>query len=850
MNIAFDATAILGSLSKNRGIGNYALSQFRKMIERDRVNQYFFLNFLEGFDLGELVDHAENLHKFYFYTGEDNYLLKNPSFTAVIGDIIQNFIDEHQIDVFYITSPFEGNYVLYQKEWFAHTKVVATVYDIIPYVMKEHYLTNAAGYQAYMHRVEILRWVDRCLVISNSVKNDLQQHLQFDPNKIDVIYGAADEFYCQIKVPDEDRDALFQKYSIDSTYLMCTGGDDERKNLDGLILAYSMLPAQLIEQYQLVIVCGLKEHSYQRYTELIEKHHVTGRVILTDFVPIEELIILYNLAHLLVFPSKYEGFGLPIVEAWACGTPVLTSNNSSLCEIAGDAAILVDPFSVEDIARGLNTALTNTDLSKLRIMGIEHSKLFQWDVVADLTISYVEKEFSLKAKPALTPDTKGKKTKLAFFSPLPPIKSGISDYSADILNAICDSFDIDVFIDDGYTSDRSLNRSIHVYHHREFRAKKYEHILFQVGNSEYHTYMFPYLVKHGGVVVLHDYNLHSVAYYDATRKKSNLSLYREYLLADYPMSYVNDYLQNLKTGKAGVKTFEIELNSFIVNYADKIIVHSDEAKAKLLQRNIGHNVKKIHSYAKIEKLKDAGAAKAALGIPQDTVVFASFGHVQRTKRSMPILKAFHRLSKTYSNVHYYFVGSPDSTIKDELLEYIKKNQLENSVTVTGYIGLDEFTRYIDATDLCVNLRYPSNGETSGSLMRILAKGKCVMVNRIGSFQEIPDNCCIKLPSAETLTERQEVELIYQDFERMLRENDRSAEISANARAYAEAHLDINKVAAEYVSFIQEQHIPALTEEMLGKLSKEMQAHSYTSAQMEQLGHTLSYSKNYKPDVKE
>ena len=126
MNIAFDATAILGSQSKNRGIGNYALSQFRKMIERDRNNQYFFLNFLEEFNLSDLVDHTENLHEFYFYTGKENYLLKDPHFSAVIGDVIRNFIEEHQIDIFYITSPFAENDILYQKEWFVGAKVIAT----------------------------------------------------------------------------------------------------------------------------------------------------------------------------------------------------------------------------------------------------------------------------------------------------------------------------------------------------------------------------------------------------------------------------------------------------------------------------------------------------------------------------------------------------------------------------------------------------------------------------------------------------------------------------------------------------------------------------------------------------
>ena len=217
---------------------------------------------------------------------------------------------------------------------------------------------------------------------------------------------------------------------------------------------------------------------------------------------------------------------------------------------------------------------------------------------------------------------------------------------------------------------------------------------------------------------------------------------------------------------------------------------------------------------------------------------------------MPSLKAFHRLYQDHHNVHYYFVGSPDSTTKDEMLDYIRKNHLEDCVTITGYIGLDDFTRYIDATDVCVNLRYPSNGETSGSLMRILAKGKCVMVNEIGSFQEIPDDCCVKIPSAETMTERQEVERIYREFERLFSNRSEIAYYSANARRYAEQYLDLNLIAKQYAEFILDNRKSSLTEELLGKLLNEISAKSYTSYQIEQLGRTLTYSKNPEPSFKE
>ena len=158
MNIAFDATAILGPMSKNRGIGNYALSQFRTMIKNDIENKYFFFNCFEPFSLFEDPEDAGLVHEEYFYAGKDRFLIQNEKYKAVFGQIIKEFIRKNDIDVFYITSPFESNCYLYDRKWFADVKVVVTVYDIIPYVFRERYLADKTTYRWYMKCVDMLRW--------------------------------------------------------------------------------------------------------------------------------------------------------------------------------------------------------------------------------------------------------------------------------------------------------------------------------------------------------------------------------------------------------------------------------------------------------------------------------------------------------------------------------------------------------------------------------------------------------------------------------------------------------------------------------------------------------------------
>jgi len=838
MNIAFDATAILGPMSKNRGIGNYALSQFRAMLEADQDNHFFLLNFFEEFTFFSDYPSKNNLKEFYFDCGIDRFLISNPEYGDLIGDIIKKFNERNNIDIFYITSPFDSHIITYKKDWFEGVKVVATVYDIIPYVMKDVYLSDKITYKWYMECAETLQWMDKLLVISGCVKDDLNKYMGINKSKIEVIYGAVHDRYMKIEIDEERKGELLNRYGITDSFIMCTGGDDDRKNMKGLIEAYAKMPEYLKERYQLAIVCKLSHHAVQIYSDVIAKNGVSGRVILTNFVTDEELVLLYNLASLMAFPSKYEGFGMPVVEAFACGTPVLTSNNSSLGEIAKGAAVLVDPFSTKDITKGLVYALTEADLSQNIEKGYEKLAIFQWSNVADITLRAINQ---LEIKKIIIAE---EKKLIAFFTPLPPLESGISDYSVDILHNLSQYVDIDVYIDDQYKPECSFNDNIHVYNHKLFSSKsrKYFDIIYQIGNSFFHTYMYPYIKKYKGTVVLHDYNMHSVAQAEALyRQKNNMKLYKEYLLEDFSDDVVKTYLDDLKAGKTQVKVNEMEINGFITNYAKKIIVHSDEAKEKLLKINIARNVRTIRHYAKISSLPDSVAAKKKYGYAKDDIILSSFGHVHDTKRVIPILNAFNQLCKKYDNVRYLFVGKLADQLTNIFKKYIDENNLENKVTVTGYIDLPTFEDYIDLSDICFNLRHPYNGETSGSLMRILSKGKSVVVNDIGSFGEIPDDCCVKLPNVSSMTQISEIDAIYEAMELLVSKPEKRWHLAESARKYAEEHLDINIIAKQYFDNILEQSRNDLNEEILNKIRDyEIRLKKYNEEAILKISKTLAY----------
>lgn len=828
MNIAIDAIAILGPLSKNRGIGNYAFSQFTKMIAMDQKNQYYFFNLIDDFSLKDIVK-TDNIEDVHFFTGKQHELISREEYADIYGNIVRNFLKDKKIDVFYITSPFESQVISYRKEWFEGVQTIATVYDIIPYVLKEKYLTDKNTYAWYMKCIDMLRWIDNYVVISGSVKTDMINYLDFPEDKIHVIYGAADDkIYRKIEVTEEEQKKLFQKFSIEKKYIMCTGGDDERKNLEGLIRAYAMIKKQLRDEYQLVIVCKLSESAVARYTDLIHSLNIEGRVILTNFVETEELIQLYNLATLMAFPSLYEGFGLPIVEAWMCGTPVLTSNNSSLGEIGGEGAILVDASKTESVANGIEVALSGTDLSQLLEKGKKRLEIFNWDNVVKKTLKVIDTYKELNHEPVV------EKLKIAMFTPIPPMESGISDYSVDIIRTISPYFDIDVYIDD-YDAACELPENVIVLNYRKFDSHKsdYYRVIYQVGNSLYHKYMFGFIKKYKGIVVLHDYNMRAVLERMLLVDKNAPQEFEKELSEDLDVDELRDYMSHLNT--AYLEKYEI--NGFVTNYADRIIVHSNYAKNRLLKRNICRNVDVIPHYAYM----DAQCKQIEKG-KNDEIIFASFGYVHENKRVLQILRAFGRLSREYSNIRYYFVGKMFENLEESFEAIVERYDIKDKVHVTGFVTLEEFNEYLNKADVCLNLRYPYNGESSGSFMRMLGKGKCAIVNNIGSFAEVPDDTCVKLKSVEDMDECEEIMSIYEAMKKVLDFRTRAA-IQQNAYDYAKRELSLERVGVLYREALLKKNHYGLTERNLKSFWEDaIKDKMYSIEEFERIAETLAYSK--------
>jgi glycosyltransferase involved in cell wall biosynthesis len=255
---------------------------------------------------------------------------------------------------------------------------VVTIHDCI-HLMFPQYLPNPAALAYARTSIAMAaRRATRVLTVSESSKRDILRFVATPPEKIDVIHNAYDERF-GIEPREEDVVRVRERFQLHDEFVLYAGNVKPHKNLERLIQAFHLVRQRGLDHLKLVII-GDEVSKYASLRRAVHKHQLHKYVRFLGYLPEETLAVMYRLAGVFVFPSLYEGFGLPPLEAMASGTPVVTSNVSSLPEVAGDAAMLVDPHEPEAIADGIFTVLTDETVRRtLRQKGIERAKQFSWE---------------------------------------------------------------------------------------------------------------------------------------------------------------------------------------------------------------------------------------------------------------------------------------------------------------------------------------------------------------------------------------------------------------------------------------------------------------------------------------
>lgn len=386
LKIAIDGRTIVRMRS---GVGVYAERLVRSLVAHDQVNEYTVFLVEPNEQLS-----APNLQKIVY--ADLLTFFQNRHWENIL---LARFLKENEIDVFFSPAyilpllPRLGRYLRWiplpanlkvplhidQK-----TRYIVTVHDIIS-THSPHYFTLKSRFWQHTWVSTATHLADRIIADSICTKNDLIRHFGVVQKRIAVVYPELDRNLRPVR-DRKSIDLIRKKYGLSKRYIFSLGTIEPRKNVSGLVRAYTKLPKALQERYSLVIAGSVGWHAEEIAAEIeaLSKEYDIRRL---DYIAHEDLPSLYSTASLFAYPSFYEGFGYPPLEAMACGTPVITSNTSSLPEAVGNAAILVDPHKVDDIARAMEMVLTNRSLwQTLRSKGLRQAGKFGWKSGAKRTL--------------------------------------------------------------------------------------------------------------------------------------------------------------------------------------------------------------------------------------------------------------------------------------------------------------------------------------------------------------------------------------------------------------------------------------------------------------------------------
>src|SRR3954465_12895412 len=304
--------------------------------------------------------------------------------------------------IYHVMAPVEAELDLGElwPRWSRESRLVVTLYDLIPLIMRERYNADW-GYMAtaWIARLGLLGSAQQILTISRQTADDAMEHLNVPEERITVIdSGVSDRFSSLVKTREEAGSILRSELpKVRPGYLLYVGGVDYRKNLEGAIRGYAELPAAMRDAHQLVIACNLAHHLRFSLRIFARRLGIESRnLLLTGFVSDRELAALYRSCELFVFPSLYEGAGLPILEAMTCGAPVAASGTSAMPELLGDMEATFDPADPADIARCVRDVLeTPGKLDKLRERSRRRVELYTWERVAQRTLDGYERALEM-----------------------------------------------------------------------------------------------------------------------------------------------------------------------------------------------------------------------------------------------------------------------------------------------------------------------------------------------------------------------------------------------------------------------------------------------------------------------
>lgn len=790
----------------NRGMGRYSQQQLSEVLRIDGDNHYLLLC-TEDADTSLILPDIRRAPNVSITRIPARLTAAHDDADRLrAAEAYQRWLAGHHLDVYHATTPFYDMPPVVPN--FDVCPLVTTLYDLIPLIFPEHYgLTDEAFGRSYLLATGLLTRADRIIAISESARRDAWTYLGVPLAISDVACPFADGAFRpmdrlearRLLGPSESRPRIPDRFALVVT------ADHHSKNLATCLRAFAMMPEERRLLCPLVFGGEMADWTGS-VPEMLPALGIERDVIFTGLLSDGQLAALYNLASFVVHPSRYEGFGLPVLEAMQCGTPVITTTASSLPEVSGDAALLVDPEDAAGFARAMETLLVDAPLrAELRERGLRRAAGFNGARLARTTLEAYRS--AARAPGRAT----GSRPRVAVWTPLPPQQSGVADFSAELIEALRRFVDMEIFVDDGATPLTAQLLSCPVHHHSAFERRRrqapFDLLLYQFGASSFHSYMYEPMQEHPGIVDIHDLSWSQLLFHEAA-VSGRLAVFAQ----DIRIMEGDDALQQFNEAySAGDGRLDARLQAFmdehpmlrrVVDRSLAQIVHFPEAKRELEKRYPAARVHVIPMGVadplRAGRRAAGGDARIAAGIPPGSFVVGVLGIVHPLKRLDTCLRAFAGLPATHPESLLTIVGrAMDAGHLEELSELAQTLGIAGRVRFTGHVSPELFDAHLRACDVVVNLRYPAHGQMSAIIMRAAAAGKPLIVSDIGDWDFIPGDFCWRLRHGDG-----EVEVLSAQLERLSGDRRLRARMGARARAFYQEEGTLEAMAERYHGLIR------------------------------------------------
>lgn len=835
------------SESRYRGIGHYSLSLAEAIVRNRGEHQIILV--LSGL-LPEAIQtirvYFENLLpqeniKIWYAPQPGLYSNQASMFMRKSVELIREmFIASLKPDVVHVMSFFEGyidNAVTSINEYTSLNTIV-TLYDLIP-LNYEEYFEDKAYKEFYLEKVEQVKRARVFLTISEfSVKEAIDQ-LELNNESVINISGAADPRFKKITLSQHEINNIKEKLGIKKRFILYVGGADRRKNIKNLILAYALLEPDLRSNYCLVIVGKISKNEKQGLQRTMKMESLNSNdVIFLGYVNDEDIVYIYNLSELFIFPSLQEGLGLPALEAMSCGIAVIGSNTTGLNEIICINEAKFDPTSVTSIASRISHVLSDNDFKKtLENYGLNLVTKYSWDKCAKRTIAAYEKLNARNndIKPSKIKNVK--RTKLAFVTPLSPERTGIAGYSSALLPELSKYYDIEIVIDQHEVCDSWVNNNLILRDSTWLKENghKFDRVLYQIGNSPFHKHMLNLIEEVPGIIVLHDFFLGDLLEfldkYGFTHNAWVKAIYDSHGYAAVKELYRKNNL--LKAKRKYPANLALLLN------AKGIIVHSEHPKImadEFYGDNFSANWEIIPLARKKHIKTKKSKARIKLGLNLNDFIVCSFGFLDPSKLNNNLIEAWlsSDLARDERSILVFVGENHGGEYGRKILEKINSNELQKRILITNWVDDSTYEDYLAATDIAVQLRTCSRGETSAAVLDCMSYAIPTIVNANGSLAHLAKEKILMIAD-----QFKEIELVLA-LESLFNSASLRDKLGQSASKFISEEHDPAICASQYANVIEKFYLPnqITTHDLINSLTM-IDGNNYSDKQCIELAQSIS-----------